>query len=383
MLSTYFDATDWQYSFSLDQQTQAWQHSRQQITAWAKWNAYINQICRDAYLAALHSEDIAASSSNHDSIWSLVNGSVITVGQTRIALIPTEAIDQSELEIPQEWVDIPNWAVDYYLAIYLASDLESFEIAGYATHQQIKQQGQLNHNDRTYRFAVEALTTDLNLLWLTYDRYTMAQTRAAIAPIAELSPQQAQNLIQRLGDATELWPRLEVPFASWAALLSNPTWQQQLYQQRQGITNPVANTVNRLAGWVQGQFDQLWQPAETTLAPQQIAIATRGNRGDSSDRIARVKVLNLNQGQIALLVSLVPLGETEVRVELQVHPTGDSIYLPGETKLRLLTPDGTDIAEAKATVTETIRLQFRANYGESFQVEMTCGEEVVLEQFEL
>jgi hypothetical protein len=190
-------------------------------------------------------------------------------------------------------------------------------------------------------------------------------------------------LIQRLGDATELWPRLEVPFASWAALLSNSTWQQQLYQQRQGIANPVTATVNRLAGWVQGQFDQLWQPVETTLAPQQITIATRGNRGDSSDRIQRVKVLNLNQGQIALLVSLIPLGETEVRVELQVHPTGDSIYLPGETKLRLLTPDGTDIAEAKAAVTETIRLQFRANYGESFQVEMTCGEEVVLEQFEL
>ena len=36
-------------------------------------------------------------------------------------LIPSEAIDDSELEVPQEWVDIPSWAADYYLAVQITT----------------------------------------------------------------------------------------------------------------------------------------------------------------------------------------------------------------------------------------------------------------------
>jgi hypothetical protein len=386
MFSTEFDLTDWTHTIEHELSTTAWQHSRRQRTAWAQWNAYLNQIAVAAGLACLEAagwrQVVGMHDRQADRHWSLVNGSVLTVGDTRLALIPSETLDQSELEVPQEWIDIPSWAADYYLAIYLTPDMQTLHIAGYATHQQIKQQGQLNIISRNYCCDVDALTPDLNLLQLTIDQYSTDQTRAAVPAPAAITGLQAQNLIQRLGAPTELLPRLEVPFATWAALLDNPTWHEQLYRQRQG--EAVTGVVTQLAGWMQGQFDRAWQAADAVLAPQQLAIATRGSAAEVVDTVVdRVKVISIGDGAVGLLVKLEPLNQTEMRIDLQIHPTGDSIHLPGETQLRLLSSDGTEIAQANAAVTETIRLQFRANAGESFQLEISCNNQVVMEQFAL
>jgi Protein of unknown function (DUF1822) len=401
MFAAYFDATDWTHAITTQISTQAWQHSRRQSTAWAQWNAYLNQVCLQGCLQFFQAESwgnpelrvVGMNDRQADRTWAVVNGSVITVGNKRIALIPTEVVDQSELEVPQEWIDIPSWAADYYLAVYLTPDMQTLHIAGYATHQQIQQQGQLHPNRRSYHFDIEALTPDLNVLALTIDRYATAQTRAAIAAPAAITAPQAENLIQRLGTPTELWPHLEVPFATWAALLDNSTWHEQLYRQRQGqgITTPV---VTRLSAWLQGQFDRAWQATDSVLAPPAIAISTRSSAAESSatassaaaptePNVNRVKVIAVGEGQVGLLVNLAPLSAAEVRIELQIHPIGDSLHLPGETQLRLLSMEGMEIAQAKAAVTETIRLQFRANYGEAFQLEIRCNDQIAIEQFAL
>jgi Protein of unknown function (DUF1822) len=395
MFAAYFDATDWTHAIPPQLSTPAWQRSRRQSSAWAQWNSYLNQVCLEGCLQFFKTESwgdwMRMPDRQADRTWAVVNGGVITMGDKRIALIPSEVVDQTELEVPQEWIDIPSWAADYYLAIYITPDMQTLHIAGYATHQQIKQQGHLNQSSRTYAVPIELLTTDLNLLHLTVDRYaatqTRAQTRGAIAAPAILSTTQVENLIQRLGSPTELLPRLEVPFATWAALLDNPTWHEQLYRQRQGEATTAG--VTRLAGWIQGQFDRAWQSADSVLAPQAIAISTRGSTTESSSaeptepNVNRVKVIAVGEGQVGLLVNLAPLSAAEVRIELQIHPIGDSLHLPGETQLRLLSMDGREIAQAKAAVTETIRLQFRANYGEAFQLEICCNDQIVIEQFAL
>jgi Protein of unknown function (DUF1822) len=386
MFTTEFDVTDWTQAIDPGLNAQAWQRSRRQTTPGAQWNAYLNQIGLAGSLAGLQElgwENLVGPSDRAgDRTWGLVNGAVIEVGDRRLVLLPTEAVDQSELEVPQEWIDIPSWAADYYLAVYLMPDMQTLQIAGYATHQQIKQQAQINISTRNYYLDHAYLSTDLNLLQLTLDQYATTQTRAAIAPLPVLSAVQAQNLIQRLGSPTELLPRLAVPFATWAALLDHPTWHEQLYCQRQGeAASPV---VTQLVDWMQGQFDRAWQAVDAVLAPQQLAIATRSAATESPTIVIdRAKVIAVGDGQVGLLVNLEPLDATEVRIDLQIHPTGDSIHLPGETQLRLVGMDGTEIAEAKAAVTETIRLQFRANYGEAFQLEIRCNNEVVIEQFVL
>jgi hypothetical protein len=382
MFTTYFDVTDWIQAIPEPINKQAWQRSRRQSTAWAQWNAYLNQICLavclENFKADFGLDVVGLDDRTNDRHWGLVNGSVVTVGDHRIALIPSEVVDQSELEVPQEWVDIPSWAADYYLAIYLMPDMQSLHIAGFATHKQLKQEAQLDLSQRSYHLGIESLTTDLNLLGISAASYTSDQTRAAIEPPAPLSNTQAQNLIQRLGSKAELLPRLEVPFALWAALLDQPKHHAALYRQRQGETSL------NLGAWLQGQFDRAWLPIEAALGPQNLAVTTRSNGIEvATPLVQRVKVLDMGNGSVGLLIKLTPVSDAEARIEVQIHPIGEAIHLPGETELRLLSPEGAEIAQAKATVTETIRLQFRASYGESFQLEVSCNDRVVTEQFAL
>jgi hypothetical protein len=241
MFTAYFDATDSIQSISDSINSQAWQRSRRQTNPWAQWNAYLNQICLAVCLENFEADfglDVVGMDDRTvDRHWGLVNGSVVTVGDNRIALIPSEVVDQSELEVSQEWVDIASWAADYYLAIYLMPDMQSLQISGYATHRQLKQEARLDVSGRSYHLGIESLITDLNLLPLSVTSYTSAQTRAAIAAPEFLSEPEAQSLIQRLGASTELLPRLEVPFAVWAALLDQPKYHTALYCQRQGETS--------------------------------------------------------------------------------------------------------------------------------------------------
>jgi hypothetical protein len=296
-------------------------------------------------------------------------------------LIPTESIDRSELEVPQEWVDLPSWVADYYLGVQISSDEREIEIYGYATHHQIKTQGSFDSIDRTYSLDSEDLNPDLNALWLTIDRYPATVTRAAIAPIPTLAPDRITPLIARLGDRSELLPRLAVPFEIWAAIIEHPASLQRLYQHRHSVGSTPVFT--RLSGWLQGQIEAAWQTLDLVLLPPQIATAVRSADRSIPDpsELYRAKVYTLATGQIALVIGISPMSDTESRIGLQIHPAGGATQLPSSTRLRLLTVDGDEIGQASAAVTETF--QFRANAGERFQIEIACAGETQTERFEL
>ncbi|NJR50963.1 MAG: DUF1822 family protein [Leptolyngbyaceae cyanobacterium CSU_1_3] len=324
-------------------------------------------------------------SSELPSVWEVVNGSIVTIGSVRLAIILSEAIDQTELTVPQEWVDIPSWVADYYLALQVAADGQEILIYGYTTHRQLKTQGRYDVDDRTYSLEVDELTTDLNTLWLSYSHYTPTQTRSELAQLQSLSEVQVDRLIEQLGNPAEWLPRLEVPFALWAALLENPQWRRRLYQQRQGRS---ASATTHLRAWLQGQFDETWRSIEDVFSFQQMAVrgvdrslALVQSESMQSD-IYRVKILSIGDGQIALLVSISPISDLETRISLQIHPLAETAHLPGETQLRLLTATGEEIGQAQSHATETIQLQFRVNDREPFAIEITCNNQTVIERFE-
>jgi hypothetical protein len=129
----------------------------------------------------------------------------------------------------------------------------------------------------------------------------------------------------------------------------------------------------------------VWQALDLVLSPAQIAAA-RGNTRSvllSASDLCRAKVYTLANGQIALAIGIEPISDRESRISLQIHPVGGAQQLPGSTQLRLLTVDGGEIGRASALETETIEFQFRANAGESFQVEIGCDGETRTERFEL
>ncbi|GAA6622618.1 DUF1822 family protein [Scytonema sp. NUACC26] len=318
-------------------QVRACEHSQSFSTLSRRWNAYLNQICLSTFLPWLREEHIPSATpwsnaATSASIWEVVNGTAIVFGTTRMVLIPTEAIDLSELRVPQEWVDIPTWAADYYLATQVNPEEGWIKIAGYATHEKLKTKGSYDVRDRTYSLDKEDLIPDLNILWVTRQLCPTETTRSVVTPLQSLTLVQADNLIQRLGNTTVILPRLAVPFTIWGALLEHGGWRQRLYERRQSlpeqwsVLNWIVNGISDLAqqaGWVQ-------------MEPQSSLAGGRGVQEQLKPVL--IKRLDIAGQQYELRV--LPQGKPEEqrwRFELRNVALGKQI--PAGFKLRLLTED--------------------------------------------
>lgn len=194
-------------SVSTTIQAQSWQQSQVYATSSSRWCAYINHICLHAFLDWISTEDFPQASVWYSfpgtpAFWEFVNGIAILLEGRQVVLIPSEAIDDRELEVSQEWVDIPSWAADYYLAVQVKPDGEWIRIWGYTTHKELKSLAHYDSVDRTYCIDAQHLTKDLNAFSLSYQFCRGEEMKAAIAPLPQLSTEQAENLVQQLGNAS-------------------------------------------------------------------------------------------------------------------------------------------------------------------------------------
>jgi hypothetical protein len=312
---------------------QIWRQTQSFAIPHDRWNAYLNQLCVTALLPWLREESpqtkIATNTTARSSIWSLVNGTAFTLDGLRLVVMPTEAIDHDELRIPQEWVDLPSWAADYYLAVQVEPDEGWVKVWGYTTHHTLKTRGHYDADDRTYSLSEDDLISDLNILWLSRELNLPEPTRADVAPLPALSLEQANNLLDRLANPA-IEPRLAVPFHLWGALLEHGGWRQQLSQRRQGL--PAQTSVLQ---WLQTGVSALAQQ----LGWEQIELqpALSGARG--SETSAPIPVLSRRlaiAGQTYDL-QVIPQAESSWRFELRNTAPGGLV--PGGFKLRLLTED--------------------------------------------
>ncbi|MEH2416308.1 DUF1822 family protein [Nostoc sp.] len=229
-------------------------------TPGAYQRGWINQTCLQAFLPWFKEEiaptaRVYPNSAALPSFWEVVNGTAITFDRDRLVLIPTLAIDDDELRVPQEWVDIPEWAADYYVAVQVNADDGWMKIFGYTTHQILKTKGVYDPGDRTYSLESEDLIPDINVLWVTRQLNQPEALRAEIAPLNSIAKTQAENLLERLGDRDLKFPRLVVPFSLWGALLAHSGWRKKLYELRQGLL-------------IQWSIPQWLQTGVTNLAQQ-------------------------------------------------------------------------------------------------------------------
>ncbi|MFB2837307.1 DUF1822 family protein, partial [Floridanema evergladense] len=335
--SSVFDSTQIWLEFSAQQQNQAWEKSQSFSLPSSRWNAYLNQICLTTVLPWLQEEyapkaKVWPNNAVLPSFWEIVNGTAIVLDDTRFILIPSEAIDRSELRVPQEWVDIPSWVADYYLAVQVNSDDRYVVIWGYATHEQLKK-GSYDIRARTYSLAANDLISDLNVLWVSRQLAREQTTRAEVTSLDILPQAQAENLIQRLGNSAIIEPRLAIPFQLWGALLEHGGTRQQLYYQRMGL-NEQQSIIDWLRSGVSGIAQEIgWKRIE--LQP-----GFAGARGVelTDDEAILSRQLQIAGQQYELQVfPLRNLEQPTWRFQLQNSATGGVI--PGGFKLRLLTED--------------------------------------------
>ena len=268
MTCAFADPKEWLLKVTPTIQSQLWQRSQGYATPSRCWRAYMNQICLCGFLSWVKNEYSLRASTWYSApsipaFWEFVNGTGVLLGNRRVILLPSEAIDDRELEVPQEWVDLPGWAGDFYLPVQVKDDGKWVRFWGYTTHQELKTLAQYDPVDRTYSIDGEDLTKDLNAFWMAYQFCQQEELKTAVSPLPELSTTQAENMVQRLGRSSVRFPRLEVPFTTWGSLLEKEQWRKALYQQRQQPQQMQAPQVVNLSAWVQGIYETSWQAIET------------------------------------------------------------------------------------------------------------------------
>lgn len=319
---------------------QAWIESQNFSNSANCYQAYMNKLCLLAILPWLESEfaqqaKLSPSTTALPSLWELVDGCAITTTDgTKFVLVPSEDIDLSELRVPQEWVDIPSWAGDYYLGVQVQPDEGFVKVWGYCTHAQLK--NNLNYDSvwRTYSLDSSEVITDLSVLTIALEFCQQEATRSEIAPLTNLTVAQAQNLISRLGNPQVIIPRLEIPFSMWGALIERLGWRNSLFERRLGLPeqwsviewlqNGVSQTARQF-GW--GRFD--------------LQISTAGARSiEDLEESGKILSRELTIAGQKYILSVIPQNQPEGiiwRFELRNASTG--AFIPGGFKLKLLTED--------------------------------------------
>jgi Protein of unknown function (DUF1822) len=292
-------------------------------TSGAHWRARVNQLCLNAILPWLKERHQAKGKASPNT-WEFVNGTKVDCDHLRLILMPSTAIDQSELRVPQEWVDIPSWSGDYYLAIQVNASENWLSIWGYATHHQLKTQGRYDAGDRTYSLTEDQLIQDINVLWIAQQLEVPDILQAAIAPIPPLPIPQSKTLIERLGNPAVIFPRLAVPFSLWAGLMEHSGWRQQLHERRQGLS-PQRSIVE----WLQSGVSS-W--AEQSGWGVMMRPAAQGVRSVGQSGVAR----SLTIGDRPYELRIFPQGSTPNTWRFELSATD---LIPADFILRVLTED--------------------------------------------
>lgn len=333
-----FDPNQFYLELAENTLARGWQHIDRYSVISRRWQAYLNQVALTTFLAWLQEEQsikakIWPNRSALPTFGEVVEGTAIEFEGVRLLLLPTDSLDVSEIRVPQEWVDIPSWVADYYLAIQINPDDGYLRVFGYTTHRQLKTKGRYEAGDRVYTLSERDLITDLDLLWITRQLCPEEQLRETVAPLPPLPLVQAENLLVRLGQSSVLFPRLEIPFQLWGALLEQDGWRQRLYEHRIGITEQwsvpqwLETGISQAAqalGWNSTQ----WQPS---------FLVARGTPSVSSSRVFS-RPLVIAQQPYELRVF--PQGLPEQGIwRFELWSSSPNSYIPKGMKLRLLTED--------------------------------------------
>jgi len=399
----------------------------------ARWNAYLNRLVLNALLPWLEEESsmtpvVWPNETVLPSIWEFMNGTAITLGSTRIVLIPSDAIDIEEFCIPQEWVDIPSWNANYYLAVQVNPDEDWLRVWGYATHEQIKTKGDYDEFSRTYSLEREDVVDRIQVMWVA--RQLCPDEKVPVPSPPTLSENEAETLISRLSQPSCYSRRLDVEFPQWGAILANPTWRQQLYQRRNREVAPVTPEPNLAFAFrggdmepenpetVRNLIDEIYTGAdqhrlkvvaerlgeiggrnedaiaalihlirttedeETRWAAAESLWTLDPNNPASGIRKVADLGMQIADRRVALMVALLPRADRTVAILLRVYPLQGSTDLPSGLRLIVLDEDGDTFLDTDARNTdEYIQLKFGGSSGERFSVRVAVGDVAITEDF--
>ncbi|MHC5613561.1 MAG: DUF1822 family protein [Nostoc sp.] len=152
-----------------------------------------------------------------------------------------------------------------------------------------------------------------------------------------------------------------------------------------------------LSQWFAGIFEAGWQtieslwnvpelrPAYAFRSPETVQLNAL-NRPESITKRAKLIDLGiqiLNQ-PVILIVEISPEKDQQTSIHLQLHATGNQIYLPPGVYLTVLDSSGTVFLEAQSRKSDNyIQLQFRGEATEQFSVRIAMNDISITEHFRI
>ena len=383
-------------------QAASWTDGQSALSAAAHWQIYFNQLCLETFLPWLKAEYEANANVWPDQIsvaplWQIVNGTGIVLDphgptEKRLVLIPTDSIESTELRVPQEWVEIPSWVGDYYLAVAVNPEGDFLRVYGYATHEQIKNQGTYDAIDRTYSLSLLELVEDLSALWVVRELNPQEVTQGAIPRLPAMTDAALPAFVNQLMRSIQLegTPRLDLAFNQWATFLERDDRSIQLERaiaqssQQSSLTESFIN----LGQWLENVFENAWQSIESVLGSEpDLAFGFRKVAEPTSQSLRRIKLVHLISEtldyRVLLMVSLVMEPDGRLAVQVTVLPSDRSQLLPSGLQLLMMSSSGSVVQSVQATAQDRyMQLKlFKCAVGTRFGLVVSIGGVNAEEQF--
>jgi hypothetical protein len=191
----------------------------------AKYHARLNRLSLYALQSWMESQadkfdhrpiDLFPSVEGLPWIWEITNGTGLNIGNTRLVIIPSDFTDTEELIVPQEWIDVPNWAGNYYLAMQVDEEKGRICLWGYIY--------------RNYHLDREDLHDDFEVLWIDCQINTAMHLSRELLP--QIDDATAERLIAKIETPNIFSPRLDLKFDDLRKILDSIKHLNKLYTKR-------------------------------------------------------------------------------------------------------------------------------------------------------
>ncbi|MEM6752185.1 MAG: DUF1822 family protein [Cyanobacteria bacterium P01_C01_bin.38] len=361
---------------------------------------FVNRLCLNTFAKWLEDEPdlreqfkITTPFQELNRQWEFVNGFDVNFDQTRLVMVPTEQSLPTEFRIPQEWVDIPSWAANYYLAVQLNVEEGWLRVWGFISHEQVRKKAEYDSIDKTYCVSNHDLIADIDIIWVAKEIYKLRKPQ--VKDLTSLPEIKAKNMIEELSKSNVYSPRLHIDFAEWGAILAYEKYRSILYSQKIKPlqVNFMKNTqkaARNLSLWFENVFDGgFCSVDDLSSLSDAIAFQFRNDSVLNEVCVKGAKLIDfgmqLESSSIFLLIGLLPQVDNKVGIRVQLYPASGETYLPDSVQLALLSESGTTLQSVESRSYDNyIQLKrFKLPLGKNFSIQVAWNEIVIKENFVL
>lgn len=375
-------------------------------TDWGKNNAFLHWLCWQTIQPWLRENyEIAASDmtenplwclSHGQDVWELTNGLGCEIQQFKLAIIPSLDLDTDEFVVPQEWVDLPDFVADHYVAIQMNFEENYAYIWGFASHAMVKNQGVYDAQGRVYRLSHPQMITDCDIIWLMQ---ALGKTeRAPIAPFVPPLSTELDSIFATVSPAIAPILRRQMPLEMWSAILNHPGDRQRLIERlsdritvKENVNLSVSTTMEmeleqanvqpilgsaliQLGQWVSEEVDALsstWTNLAQLINPSWQWATVRGGGAPQAawqSKGTLVELAGIDQ-PLVLGVAFRETDPSTYEIWIELYPSPQQQTLPRGLRLQILDTDNTVVmaVESEAT-TPYLRLNLAAESQDQFTV---------------